>query len=448
LFGPWGRRCWRGRGLRRGCTARLALLLQLFPDLRRSGRRRRRRRLRRGGTTRLTLLLKLLPDRRQSGWRRRRLRRGCTTGLTLLRKLFPGRRRRRRGRALFEPLNPWRRCRGGFRGLGRGWRSRVRRRWRRRRRRGVRRWRRRCGMGRWRRGRGMRRGCCCGRRRCRTRRGRGSLRCLLRLRFSVGTKLLLGLGHDQRRGLRVGCRACELHGRKSCRGEQYETKSCHDGLGPRGKSGRKVWRSTNKRAALWRLSKAELFLFLTTESPNASSFIAHSDHGFKSNFYMMPCVICAAESRSVAGEGVDGPCGPRTGNSSGIRPGNSSGGGGSPGSCTGGGTSGRGLPGGLSCGGSDGCPGLIGGSSCGSIGISPLLELWSGNVNSAAAAMFPRLRVARASVMVLFTPAVRGTPPRYYGRPDRARRRRNNWSDSGRARPARRCRARLPPSPS
>ena len=70
------------------------------------------------------------------------------------------------------------------------------------------------------------------------------------------------------------------------------------------------------------------------------------------------------------GEGVGGRCGPRTGNSSGLLPGNSSGRGGSPGSCTGGGTSGLGLPGGLSCGGSDGCPGWIGGSSCGSIGVS------------------------------------------------------------------------------
>jgi hypothetical protein len=73
---------------------------------------------------------------------------------------------------------------------------------------------------------------------------------------------------------------------------------------------------------------------------------------------------------SVAGEGGRGPFGPRTGSSSGMRPGNSSGRGDSPGSRIGGGTSGRGLPGGLSCGGSDGCPGLIGGSSCGSIGIS------------------------------------------------------------------------------
>jgi len=78
---------------------------------------------------------------------------------------------------------------------------------------------------------------------------------------------------------------------------------------------------------------------------------------------------------SVAGEGVLGPGGPRTGNSSGARPGNSSGGGDSPGSRMGGGTSGRGLPGGLSCGGSDGVPGLIGGSSCGSIGIySPTMR--------------------------------------------------------------------------
>ena len=64
-----------------------------------------------------------------------------------------------------------------------------------------------------------------------------------------------------------------------------------------------------------------------------------------------------------------GPCGPRTGNSSGILPGNSSGGGDSPGSRTGGGTSGRGLPGGASCGGSVGLPGVAGGISEGSIGI-------------------------------------------------------------------------------
>jgi hypothetical protein len=82
-----------------------------------------------------------------------------------------------------------------------------------------------------------------------------------------------------------------------------------------------------------------------------------------------PAASMPALPISVAGEGVLGPCGPRTGNSSGVRPGNSSGLGGSPGSCSGGGTSGRGFPGGLSRGGSDGCPGLIGGSSCGSIGI-------------------------------------------------------------------------------
>jgi hypothetical protein len=72
---------------------------------------------------------------------------------------------------------------------------------------------------------------------------------------------------------------------------------------------------------------------------------------------------------SVAGYGVRGPCGPRTGNSSGVRPGNSCGCGGAPGSCTGGGISGRGFPGGSSCGGSVGVPGVAGGISGGSIGI-------------------------------------------------------------------------------
>jgi hypothetical protein len=96
-------------------------------------------------------------------------------------------------------------------------------------------------------------------------------------------------------------------------------------------------------------------------------------------FALAPCGYFAAAASEVGAdvaaapfrlcEGVLGPCGPRTGNSSGVRPGNSSGQEGSSGSLIGGGTSGRGLPGGLSCGGSDGLPGLIGGSSGGSIGI-------------------------------------------------------------------------------
>jgi hypothetical protein len=64
-----------------------------------------------------------------------------------------------------------------------------------------------------------------------------------------------------------------------------------------------------------------------------------------------------------------GPVGPRTGTSSGILPGNSSGRGDSPGSCTGGGISGRGLPGGIPGGGSVGVPGVAGGISGGSIGV-------------------------------------------------------------------------------
>jgi hypothetical protein len=126
--------------------------------------------------------------------------------------------------------------------------------------------------------------------------------------------------------------------------------------------------------------KAKPFLFSQPESPEAPLFIAHSGDGFKSCFHIVPRGISgvpglmsgAEPGKSVIAAsvaGVLGPCGPRTGSSSGMWPGNSSGRDGSPGSRIGGGTSGRGLPGGLSCGGSVGCPGLIGGSSCGSIGI-------------------------------------------------------------------------------
>jgi hypothetical protein len=197
---------------------------------------------------------------------------------------------------------------------------------------------------------------------------------------------------------------------------------------------------------MWRPTKADSFLILTKESLNAPSFIAHSGAGFKPNFHIVPCGISRAcefgsdPSRgepaiaASVGDGAGGPGGPRTGNSSGIWPGNSSGLGGSPGSCTGGGTSGRGFPGGFSCGGSVGCPGLIGGSSCGSIGILLLTDIQSVTVNGAAGAMFPARCFIRA----------RGRPPRYCGRQDRARTRRNNWDDNARGCPARRCRGRPP----
>lgn len=80
-------------------------------------------------------------------------------------------------------------------------------------------------------------------------------------------------------------------------------------------------------------------------------------------------VLVRAASQSVAGGGPVGPGGPRTGNSSGVLPGNSSGRGGSPGSRTGGGISGLGLPGGIPGGASPGVPGVVGGISGGSIGI-------------------------------------------------------------------------------
>jgi hypothetical protein len=143
---------------------------------------------------------------------------------------------------------------------------------------------------------------------------------------------------------------------------------------------------------LWRPFEADVFLFLTTQSPDARLFIAHSGRDFKSTPYIVPCGISAAPGKSAVPAsvaGIPGPSGPRTGNSSGTRPGSSSGVGGSPGSRIGGGTSGCGLPGGLSCGGSDGCPGFIGGSSSGSIGMLrafPGLQL---ETNGAAAAMFP-----------------------------------------------------------
>jgi hypothetical protein len=170
----------------------LALLLQVGCGRRRWARCRRqlmgacgRRRLR----GRLALLLQVL-------WCRRRR---CAR-----RSWWPWRRRLRRCRRRSRWLRMLRRC------CGRRWHMHRRRRSRRRRR------------------RGMRRRCCCGWRRVRRRR---SLR--RRLGLSVGTKFFLGLGHDQRRGLRVRWRSDQLHRRKSGRGKQQEAKVCHDGWNPR-----------------------------------------------------------------------------------------------------------------------------------------------------------------------------------------------------------------------
>lgn len=100
---------------------------------------------------------------------------------------------------------------------------------------------------------------------------------------------------------------------------------------------------------------------------------------------MRPC----DELVSVAGFGEGGPFGPRDGISSGMRPGNSSGRGDSPGSCTGGVISGCGLPGGIPGGGSVGVPGVDGGISGGSIGIGITKISCQENDNDDAGPMFP-----------------------------------------------------------
>ncbi len=85
---------------------------------------------------------------------------------------------------------------------------------------------------------------------------------------------------------------------------------------------------------------------------------------------------------------MSGPLGPRDGISSGMRPGNSSGDGDSPGSRTGGVISGCGPPGGIPGGGSVGVPGVDGGISGGSIGIGIIATSCPEDDNDDAAPMF------------------------------------------------------------
>ncbi len=94
---------------------------------------------------------------------------------------------------------------------------------------GVRRWRSNGPRG-WRRRRRWRR---CGGRRRLAHRGHCLRRCLgWLLGLSIGTQLLPGLRHDQRRGLRVRWSSGQMHRREGRRGKQQELKFCHDDLGP------------------------------------------------------------------------------------------------------------------------------------------------------------------------------------------------------------------------
>ena len=269
---------------------------------------------------------------------------------------------RRSGRRRRSQVRRWgcyrrrrRRSRARRRSSCRGWRRR-RRAWRRSRSR--RRWWGRSGMGRS--GR---------RRRSRVRRScprRCSLRGLLRPRFAVGADFARGrcrLRHNQWRALRVGDGACHRQRRNGGGGKQHKTKVDHDEYGSR-----IVRMRTKNKQALGRIVAAFKcrFGFILRDIARESA-IVHNAFRLLGNCYV--AALYRLSSASVAGDGVVGLFGPRTGSSSGIRPGNSSGRGASPGSWIGGGTSGRGPAGGSSGGGSAGWPGVAGGISGGSIGI-------------------------------------------------------------------------------
>ena len=169
---------------------------------------------------------------------------------------------------------------------------------------------------------------------------------LLRRRFglSIGTGLgrrcSLREDHRCRRILcmRDGC--CELHDGERCRGQQREAKHCHDRQCVPGKNlttdqepvDRAIGAAIN-RQPLGRIVASDQLRrrFISVRRPSET----------QCSLAIQPPVGIAMPV-SVAGDGVRGPVGPRTGSSSGVRPGNCCGSFGSPGSCTGGGISGRG----------------------------------------------------------------------------------------------------------
>ena len=197
------------------------------------------------------------------------------------------------------------------------------------------------------------------------------------------------LRHLHGRGLRMRGERCELRSRERGSGKQHEAKVCHDHENPR-KSPEQQTRcllaerigTAINRQPLGRIVAAYKCAgpFISAAPAPECTFVHCTFRCLARNGHIVPDGSGPGRTSgsepgksempaSVAGYGVRGPCGPRTGNSSGARPGNSRGCGGAPGSRTGGGISGRGFPGGSSCGGSVGFPGVAGGTSGGSIGI-------------------------------------------------------------------------------
>jgi hypothetical protein len=131
-----------------------------------------------------------------------------------------------------------------------------------------------------------------------------------------------------------------LHRRKSCRGKQHETKFCHDDLNPRKNSGSTRspgWTNevvTINEYALGRIVAAfkGRLSFISDNEKSESAFVHCAFRPwFQTVLHIVPCGISDAPDMtsgsepgksvipaSVAGEGVLGPCGPRTGSSSGM----------------------------------------------------------------------------------------------------------------------------------
>ena len=107
--------------------------------------------------------------------------------------------------------------------------------------------------------------------------------------FAVRAYLFLGLGHDERCGLRMRCGGRELRYRQSRCGKQHDAKVCHDVLGPRKTPGSNEFAfigilDDSQRVIIrpdcGRLQMARWFLFHRRNGLHVPLFIACSDRGF------------------------------------------------------------------------------------------------------------------------------------------------------------------------
>ena len=188
---------------------------------------------------------------------------------------------------------------------------------------------------------------------------------------TVRASLFLGLGNDQRCGLRMRCGGRKLRYRQRCCGKQHDAKVCHDVLGPRKNPGSNEFALIDAlddsqqviiRPECGCLQMARRNLFHQANGLRGPLFIACSDDGLNAGPVRLPYrspdwARVDHSARAPAVRLASCPAAPAVAEAGLVRASVAA-------------PPGEGSPGAASGGGSVGCPGVAGGISGGSIGIT------------------------------------------------------------------------------